>query len=323
MFFNSSKLLLTNTMMIGVIMVICSNNWFSMWMGMEITLLSFIPMLQNNNLLSEESMIKYFIIQSAASTLMLLSIFIMLIGVNMMNEMMLMTSMLIKVGSAPFHNWVLMIIETLNYYEMWTMLTIIKIPPLLVIYQTNITMLTIPIMMGMIMSSIACLNQTSMRKTIGYSSIYNMSMLIITINKFNILIIYMTIYSLMTGFLLNILSKLKIKFFNQMVFNEKPTTMKLNMWINMLSMGGFPPTMGFISKLLVIQLLLSNKNMVMIAIIIVTSMLVMMFYIRLAFTSMISITISMKWTGNMMNSYYSMIFNLMLPPIIITVTSIL
>nr|YP_009175378.1 NADH dehydrogenase subunit 2 [Drabescoides nuchalis]ALF99730.1 NADH dehydrogenase subunit 2 [Drabescoides nuchalis] len=322
MSFNSTKTLLTNTMMIGVIMTICSNNWFSMWMGLEITLMSFIPMLQNNNILSSESMIKYFIVQSVASTLMLLSIFIMLIGVSMMNQYLLMTAMLIKVGSAPFHNWVIMIIETINYYEMWIMLTIIKMPPLTILYQTNVNKLTFPIILGLILSSISCLNQTSMRKTIGFSSIYNMSMMILIVNKFNLLIIFMTIYSVMMGILVNFINKLKIKFVNQMIFNEKNVKLKLNLWINMLSMGGFPPLMGFFMKLLVIQMLL-QENITMTMVIMLTSMFVMMFYMRLAFTSMITIHSSMKWSKNKYNNYFTMIINIILFPILISLTEAL
>nr|YP_009917445.1 NADH dehydrogenase subunit 2 [Drabescus ineffectus]QLJ57893.1 NADH dehydrogenase subunit 2 [Drabescus ineffectus] len=322
MFINSTKLLLSNTMMIGVIMTICSNNWISMWMGLEITLMSFIPLMQTNKSMSAESMIKYFIIQSVASTLMLMMVLIMLIGVSMMNEMLLMISMLIKVGSAPFHNWVLMIIETLSYNQMWTMLTIIKIPPLLILYQININFLMMPIVIGMIISSLSCLNQTSLRKTLGYSSIYNISLMLITINKFYILMIFMSIYSIMLIMFVKITNSMKISFINQLIFNEKMTFTKINLWINMLSMGGFPPMMGFINKLLVIQLLFVNKNIMLVMLIILTSMLVMLFYMRLAFTSMMTNTMSMKWSKNSKSYLFVMIFNLASFPVLISMTSI-
>nr|UKE80339.1 NADH dehydrogenase subunit 2 [Melanetettix sp. n. XTW-2022a] len=323
MYFNSTKLLLTNTMMIGVIMTICSNNWFSMWMGLEISLLSFIPMMQTSKILSSESMIKYFIVQSVASTLMLLSISIMLIGVSMMNEFLLTTAMLIKIGSAPFHNWVLYIIETLNYYEMWIMLSIIKMPPLTIMYQTNTKFLMLPIILGMIISSISCLNQTSMRKTMGYSSVYNISLMLMTISKYNIMLIFMAIYTMMLAMVTNIMSKLKISFINQMVFNEKDLTMKINLWINMLSMGGFPPMMGFVSKILVIQMMISTNQPILILSIVLTSMLVMLFYMRIAFTSIMSVSISGKWMNNKMTSYYfNLILNLIPFPLMISLTSI-
>nr|YP_011018089.1 NADH dehydrogenase subunit 2 [Bhatia longiradiata]WQH58287.1 NADH dehydrogenase subunit 2 [Bhatia longiradiata] len=323
MLLNSTKLILTNTMMIGVIMTICSNNWFSMWMGLEISLISFIPLMQTSKNLSSQSMIKYFIVQSVASTLMLLSVMIMLIGVSMMETLLLMLAMLIKVGSAPFHNWVMMIIETMNYYEMWIMLTIIKLPPLTVMYQINSKMLMIPILLGMLISSISCLNQTSMRKTLGYSSIYNMSLMLLTLNKFNVMIMYMIIYSMMLAMLTNLLSKLKISFINQVVFNEKKSLMKIYIWINMLSMGGFPPLLGFFTKLFVIQIMISNNEMMITAIIVLTSMLVMLFYMRLAFTSMMSFSTSMKWSKNVTNMYFNMMLNLITFPLIVSMNSVI
>nr|YP_009917432.1 NADH dehydrogenase subunit 2 [Roxasellana stellata]QLJ57884.1 NADH dehydrogenase subunit 2 [Roxasellana stellata] len=321
MFLNSTKLILSNTMMIGVIMTICSNNWFSMWMGLEISLLSFIPMMQTNKILSSESMIKYFIIQSVASTLMLLSTIIMLIGVSMMNEMMLTISMLIKIGSAPFHNWVIFIIETMNYYEMWIMLTIIKMPPLTILFNNNHSNLMIPIVLGMIISSVSCLNQTSLKKTIGFSSIYNISLMLLTINKFNIMIVFMLIYAFMLGLLLSIINKMMIGFINQMILNEKTMFLKMNLWINMLSMGGFPPLMGFFNKLMILQTMINLNQIVVATIVVLTSMLVMLFYMRLTFTLMFTTSTTTKWMFNMKLSYFNLTMNFILFPSLIFLTS--
>nr|ATD12216.1 NADH dehydrogenase subunit 2 [Dryadomorpha sp. EMHAU-2015-Zz060407] len=325
MLFNSTKLVLTNTMMIGVIMVICSNNWMSMWMGLEMSMLSLIPMMQTNKLMSTESMIKYFIVQSIASTMMLLSILIMLIGVSMIKTSMLMiltSSMLIKIGSAPFHNWILMVIETLNYNEMWIMLTWIKIPPITILYQINTKFMTMPILLGMIYSSVSCLNQTSMRKTLGYSSIFNMALVLSAIENFNMIMIFMLLYTIMLWFMSKILETTKTNFINQMVFNEKQPIMKLNIWMNMLSMGGFPPMMGFFNKLMIMQMMIKNNQFMILLVLILTSMFVMMFYIRLAFTSMIVVSSCMKWVIYSKNQLFMLLFNFIVFPIMISMTMV-
>nr|YP_010431977.1 NADH dehydrogenase subunit 2 [Abrus daozhenensis]USS62512.1 NADH dehydrogenase subunit 2 [Abrus daozhenensis] len=313
MLINSTKLTLANTMMIGVIMTICSNNWISMWMGLEISMLSFLPFMVNKNKLSSESMVKYFIIQSVASTIFLLSVICMLIGVNMLNEMTLTISMLIKLGSAPFHMWVLMIIEMINYLPLFFLLTVLKIPPLSILYQINTKMLTIPIILSMFVSSISCLNQSSMRKTLGFSSIYNISLMMISINKFNVMMIYLMIYSTMMILLTNICMKMKINFINQMIFNEFSIWMKINMWINMLSMSGFPPLMGFSAKLMIIQTLINSNEFIMVIFLVVTSFLVMMFYMRLTFSSLMNLYSFKKWTLNKITPvFYLFSLNLML-----------
>nr|YP_010272355.1 NADH dehydrogenase subunit 2 [Phlogotettix cyclops]UKE80352.1 NADH dehydrogenase subunit 2 [Phlogotettix cyclops] len=323
MLFNSTKLLLTNTMMIGVIMTICSNNWISMWMGLEISLLSFIPFMQTDNQISSESMIKYFIMQSAASTMMLLSVVTMLVGGSMFDEIIMTVAMLIKIGSVPFHNWVIMIIESLSYYTIFTLLTILKIPPLSILYQTSSQMLNIPIMLSMVISSISCLNQSSVRKTLGYSSIYNMAMIMLVINSYCIMLVYLILYSITMIMLINMTKKLKINFINQMLINEHNMNIKINLWLNMLSMGGFPPLIGFIGKLLVIQMMILNNEVLLMVIMVLTSMLVIMFYMRMAFTSLMSISLSKKWMTNKTNSsYFIMLTNLTLTPLMISLSSI-
>nr|YP_010478346.1 NADH dehydrogenase subunit 2 [Nesophrosyne sp. 242 GMB-2012]UVI59790.1 NADH dehydrogenase subunit 2 [Nesophrosyne sp. 242 GMB-2012] len=320
MHFNSTKILLANTMMIGVIMVSCSNNWISMWMGMELVLMSFIPLMQNENSLSSEAMIKYFIVQSIASTMFLFSIAIMLVGDSMMtglNEIILTTSMLIKLGSAPFHNWVLMIIEPLSIFPLITMLTVIKLPPMIVMHQINTKFLTFPILLGMMISSVACLNQSSMRKTLGYSSIYNMSLMMILLSSIIETTMFLIIYSLMMIFLASSIKTMKINYINQMISNNFSNWMSMTFWINMLSMAGFPPLMGFFMKMMVIQKAINENQTLTMLVLVMTSMLVLLFYMRLTFTSMLTFNSFKKWMllTNPLNQFLFML-NILTTPIL-------
>nr|YP_010478384.1 NADH dehydrogenase subunit 2 [Nesophrosyne sp. 15 GMB-2012]UVI59828.1 NADH dehydrogenase subunit 2 [Nesophrosyne sp. 15 GMB-2012] len=320
MYFNSTKILLANTMMIGVIMVNCSNNWISMWMGLELVLMSFIPIMQNENLLSSEAMIKYFIVQSIASTMFLFSISIMLVGDSMMaelNEFFLTTSMLIKLGSAPFHSWVLMIVEPLSIFPLVSMLTIMKLPPMIVLHQVNTKFLTIPILLGMFISSVACLNQTSMRKTLGYSSIYNMSLMMIILPSMIETTLFLSIYTVMLILLGKMINIFKINYINQMISNNFNNWISLTLWLNMLSMAGFPPLMGFFMKIMVMQKAINENQMLMMISLMMTSMLVLLFYMRLTFTSMLTFNSFKKWML-LTNPYnqFMMMLNILASPIL-------
>nr|YP_010478242.1 NADH dehydrogenase subunit 2 [Nesophrosyne montium]UVI59686.1 NADH dehydrogenase subunit 2 [Nesophrosyne montium] len=318
--FNSTQILLGNTMMIGVIMVNCSNSWISMWMGLELVLLSFIPFMQNMNPLSSESMIKYFIVQSIASTLFLFSVSIMLVGDSTMeasNEMILTIAMLIKLGSVPFHNWVLMIIESMGIFPMTCMLTVMKIPPLLIMHQMNSKMLTIPILLGMIVSSVACLNQTSIRKTLAYSSIYNVSLMMMLLTNMIETLLFLMTYTFMLILLAKTIKIMKINFINQMITNNFNNWLKMMLWINMLSMAGFPPLMGFLIKIMVMQKMINENQSIMIFTLVVTSILVLMFYTRLTFTSIITFNSLKKWSIPTKNSNWFMFtMNILMTPIL-------
>nr|YP_010757413.1 NADH dehydrogenase subunit 2 [Aconurella sibirica]WEU77756.1 NADH dehydrogenase subunit 2 [Aconurella sibirica] len=321
MFFNSTKLMLSNTMMIGVIMTICSNNWVSMWMGMEISLISFIPLMNSNKInSSSESMIKYFIIQSISSTMLLFSVICMLIGVSMMNEIILTTAMMIKMGLVPFHNWVLLIIEHLEYSIVLILLTILKLPPISITYQINSKFLLMPIILSLIVSSICCVNQSSIRKTLTYSSIFNMSLMISSINKLSLIISFISVYSINMTFLVMLFSTMKMNFINQILFNEYSTWMKLNIWMNMLSMSGFPPTLGFVTKMMVIQEMVKINELILVTIMIMTSLLVLFFYTRLAFSSMMISYSFKKWEFLMKTNskYFMMMMSILMSPLILT-----
>nr|YP_010478268.1 NADH dehydrogenase subunit 2 [Nesophrosyne sp. 23 GMB-2012]UVI59712.1 NADH dehydrogenase subunit 2 [Nesophrosyne sp. 23 GMB-2012] len=320
MYFNSTKILLSNTMMIGVIMVNCSNNWISMWMGLELVLISFIPFMQNENQLSSEAMIKYFIVQSIASTMFLFSITIMLVGDSMMtalNEMILTTSMLIKLGSAPFHSWILMVIEPLSLFPLVCLLTLMKLPPLIVMHQINIKLLTIPILLGMIISSISCINQTSIRKTLGYSSIYNMSLMMIILPSMVETALFLMMYSIMIILLGKSIKTMKINYINQMIINDFNNWTKMTLWLNMLSMAGFPPLLGFFMKIMIMQKAVNENLSLVLTTLVLTSMLVMLFYTRLTFSSMMAFNSLKKWSLlNKPLSHFMFLMNIILPPIL-------
>nr|WRK21453.1 NADH dehydrogenase subunit 2 [Hecalus sp.] len=326
MFLNSTKIILTNSMMIGVIMTICSNNWISMWMGLEMSLLSFIPIMQNTkNINSSESMMTYFIVQSVASMIFMFSVIVMLIGVNMMNEMLLMLSMLIKLGVAPFHNWVMMIIEALNYITLFNMLTLLKVPPLFIISQTNTKYLTVPIIMSMMIGSILCINQCSLRKIIGFSSIFNISLMLVLIStNLNLTYYFLMIYSSMMLMLIMTTKNLKTSFISQLSMMDFNIWLKLNMWMNMLSIMGFPPFMGFTIKLMLIQSMIMNNQMILMSTMLITSMLTMTFYTRLAFTSMLCYFSTKKWNKMLKNKsmYFLILLNFTLTPMTMTMTTV-
>lgn len=320
---NSTKITLTNTMIIGVIITICSNNWISIWIGIEVTLLSFIPIIQSEVKTSSESIIKYFIVQRAASTIFLLGVIIILIGVNIIDETITLTALIIKIGLAPFHNWVISVIERIEYIRVMIILTVIKIPPLRILYQINTTILTIPIILRILISSIICINQSSIRKTLGYSSIYNNRIIVISINKYNILLTYLIIYSRILIMIIILLKNIKINFIRQIVFNEFNLLSKINIWVNILSIRGFPLTIGFIAKIIIIQMIIFQNNKLLLIIILVTSILVILFYIRITFTSIFLIVSNKKWINlNNKSKMFIMLINLISTPILMSTVMI-
>nr|AXS67633.1 NADH dehydrogenase subunit 2 [Cicadellidae gen. sp. 1 JCX-2018] len=307
--FNTTKILFSNTLVIGVTMVISSNNWFMMWCGMEITLMSTIPMMADNSkLLSAESSFKYFIVQSTASTLFILSIIIMLIGVNMMMyKTTIVMSMMMKTGIFPFHNWILSMIEGLTTKMTILMLSLLKIPPLTVMSYTKMN-LQLPMILSIIFSSIFILNQNSLKKIMTYSSILNTSMMILSINMNKIWLSYFIIYSTIITLMMFLMSKINITFMNQMIMNQFNMKTKMTMWISFLSLGGFPPLLGFYPKMMILEMLINNKMIILTMIVIISSLIMMFNYSRIVFTSILMNVNSQKYLISKTNQKDYMMF---------------
>nr|YP_010583090.1 NADH dehydrogenase subunit 2 [Hiratettix distanti]UGN61536.1 NADH dehydrogenase subunit 2 [Hiratettix distanti] len=278
---NSSTMLFILTMITGVIMSLSSNNWIMIWCGLEISLISFIPMMVSKSPISSESTMKYFIVQSISSSMLMLSLLIMIMKGDYNYDYMMMTSLLIKMGVSPFHNWVLTVLEGLQPIMVMFMLTINKIVPMMMISYLSTSIILI-VGVTIITGSVMGLNQSSLNKLIGYSSIFNMGFLIV-IAKYNMMwVCYITIYSIMLIMLLMLMKT--NKFMNQMIFSEMILP-KLYFWITLLSMGGMPPLMGFSIKYMVMMHLIELKMTTMVVFMTIMSLLVMFFYLRMTFLS--------------------------------------
>nr|WOR80641.1 NADH dehydrogenase subunit 2 [Luciola sp.] len=300
------KMTFMSILMVSTMISISAYTWLGMWMGLEINLLSIIPIIQNKNILSSESSIKYFITQALASTIIMMSIIMMMWKFNFssnlnMNSNLLMimnSSLLLKMGMAPVHFWFPEVLEGLNWNSCMLMLTWQKITPMmLLMYNTEFNMFFSSIIIsGVIISSIMSMNQISIRKIMAFSSINHMSwMMASMIMKKTVWILYFIIYSIIT---INICLMLKNVFYINQLFpmlNTSPS-MKMFFMLNFMSLSGIPPFLGFLPKWMVIQTLIEN-NMFMLTMIMIMFTLIMIYvYMRIAMTTLIMKTNQSNWS---------------------------
>nr|UER93858.1 NADH dehydrogenase subunit 2 [Membranacea stenoprocessa] len=303
--FNSSWFFFFFFLTLGVFISLSSNNWIVIWCGLEVGLISFIPLMLNKNYISSECVIKYFIIQSISSSLFMLSILFMLMNFNFNYEFILNVSLMMKMGVAPFHNWVLNVIDGLNYDSVFLLLTFIKIPPLFILSYLSLYM-TFFILFTLFFGSVLGLNQNSSRKIIGYSSIFNMGFILSCINFNYIWFFYITFYSLLLYMLIYFLWSMNFIYLNQMILNDYSPYFKFILFMILMSMGGVPPLLGFIIKLTVLEILLLFNFNFFCFIMIMFSLLVMFFYFRLTFLSVMIYSFMLK------NNIYLISFNFMI-----------
>nr|UZC78763.1 NADH dehydrogenase subunit 2 [Nephrotoma sp.] len=295
---NSSKLLFLITLISGTLITISSNSWLGAWMGLEINLLSFIPLMMNyNNLMSSEASLKYFLTQALASSVLLFSVILMLMSINnnwyysdfiMMYPLMINSCLLLKMGAAPFHFWFPGVMEGLNWMNGFILMTWQKIAPLMLIsYFIIPNLFKMIICLSILIGSIGGLNQTSLRKLMAFSSINHLGwMLAAMLSNENLWEFYFLIYSFLSMTILILFNSLKIFHINQSFFiiNNNPLIKFLTFTL-FLSLGGLPPFLGFIPKWLVIQYMTMNNDIMLMTFMVCLTLITLFYYIRICYSS--------------------------------------
>uniref|UniRef100_A0AB39A589 NADH-ubiquinone oxidoreductase chain 2 n=1 Tax=Sophonia unicolor TaxID=3237925 RepID=A0AB39A589_9HEMI len=319
---NCTIILFVFSMMVGIMVTLSSNSILMMWVGLELTMISFIPLMTVDDSSGGESSMKYFIIQSVSSCMLVMSILLMLM--LMITDYMMVMSLCIKVGLAPFHSWILSMVDGLSYLMTFMLLSIMKISPIFILSFTNFNFMLL-IMITLIIGSVSGLNQNSVRKLMSYSSIYNLGFVFSGVYLNSIWSVYLIVYSLILMVIIYLLMNLNVNYLNQFIFNGFNMKEKMNLWICMLSLGGMPPTLGFFNKIIIFETMIMYDEYVLLMVMLLSSLLVMFFYTRMSLISMMISSLCMKWNIYLSSntSYMLLVLNLLMFPLFILMKSII
>nr|YP_009825438.1 NADH dehydrogenase subunit 2 [Rachelia extrusa]QIU83253.1 NADH dehydrogenase subunit 2 [Rachelia extrusa] len=316
--FNSNKMFFFFFLIFSTLISISSNSWMGCWIGLEINLLSFIPLISNNNnLLASEASLKYFLTQSIASINFLFSILLKMIllknfEINFFLAILINSSMLMKMGSAPFHFWFPNIIEGLNWFNCFILMSWQKITPMILLsYYLNMNFIMLIMLINVIIGAIGGINQVSLRKLMAFSSINNLGWMLASILiSENLWMMYFLIYSFMISIMCFTFFFFNIYFINQLFIFNMNFLLKIFIFFNMLSLGGLPPFLGFFPKWIIINFLIFNKFYFISFIFIMMSLITLFFYIRITYNCILFNYLKLKWFKIMMknNFYFFFIF---------------
>lgn len=260
-------------------------------MGLEINLISFISLILTNKKCNTiEASIIYFIIQSFASIIFLVSILIYRIKIYLnffifkFSYKTIIAALLTKIGRSPFHFWLPLIIERLNWVRNYLIITWQKLGPLILIYNNlDQKFLITFVILSSITGALGGFNQTSIKKLIAFSSINQIRWLLISliISKF-LLKIYYLFY-----FYISFNALIIFNLFNLTSINQLYTSKFLNksiiifIFFNIFSIGGLPPFLGFLPKIIII---INLNNNIIIIILIVFTLITLYYYFRLIYS---------------------------------------
>nr|UZC33334.1 NADH dehydrogenase subunit 2 [Mastotermes darwiniensis] len=316
---NSTKILLMITLLGGVLISVSANSWFGAWMGLEINLLSFIPLMSNiNNIYTTEASLKYFLVQAMASSILLFLVMVMALADNLFSfewsiysSVAISTPLLLKMGAAPLHWWFPSVMEGLEWTECLLLMTVQKISPFILIsylLKMNLFLASI-IMTSVAIGSIGGINQTSLRKILTYSSINHTGWMLSAMSlSESMWLLYFSIYSLLTTTVISIIKPFKPSFINQLMMMKKEMVItKFLMFTSLLSLGGLPPFLGFMPKWVIIQEMTANKHYFLITFMVMGSLLTLYYYLRICYSSFLILHTELKWNKQFSsNQFYTL-----------------
>nr|YP_009003523.1 NADH dehydrogenase subunit 2 [Ichthyophis bombayensis]AGZ18996.1 NADH dehydrogenase subunit 2 [Ichthyophis bombayensis] len=291
--------IMLSSLAMGTMLVLSSSHWLLTWIGLEINTLAIIPLMnQQLHPRSTEATMKYFLTQATASALVLFSATMnaWMTGQWEIKELlptptnMITIALAMKLGLAPVHFWLPEVLQGVNLTTGLILMTWQKVAPMMMIYliynSINPSLLMTMAVLSAIIGGWGGLNQTQLRKIMAYSSIAHLGwMMAITTMSPNLMLLNFTIYLIMTSSMFLTMKYLKTTSINMlsMSWSNTPTMTAISS-LTLLSLGGLPPTSGFIPKWLILQELTKQYASTTATILAISSLLSLFFYLRLTYT---------------------------------------
>lgn len=106
---------------------------------------------------------------------------------------------------------------------------------------------------------------------------------------------YFSMYSFLNILICLIFIYFNIFYFNQLFFCNIKNILKLYLWLNLLSLGGLPPFLGFFPKWIILNFIILNNYIILRFILIIGRLIILFFYIRITYSSFLFNYLKLKW----------------------------
>lgn len=269
--------------------LISCNDWFMMWLRLEINIFRFLLIIRNKIRNRIDSRIKYFFIQGLGSRLLILSFYRQNIFESAINILVLRY----KMGAGPFYFWFPSVCRIISWGACFLLISIQKLIPLILISIYSSVIIWVIVVSRVTIGVLGIINQVRIKRLLAYSSIHHIGWMLICNCVYDyIWVSYLLIYSIIILRIIVILSKyegLNFNFINKV--NEKYILM-----LGLLSIGGVPPMLGFFLKWWVFYYI-KDIDFFFIIFLIVMSIFILYYYIRIVFLVLYGEITEVSWTG--------------------------
>ena len=243
---------------------------------MEINLLGFIILLLNKN--RNEPALKYFVVQSLGSVILISRSAITENFSLKSLQLLLSLAIFLKLGIAPLHYWLILMVESFDKLQIILILTWQKLAPLYLLFSLPSNKLTYTfIVTSLIVGACCSINELRIYLLITYSSINHAGWLLLTaLSNELIRLMYITVYTIIIVTVILPLSKKQSQ--SLWLLNNN---IKYIVFLNLLSLAGLPPFSGFILKWILLSEIYFFTNLIINMTLVITRIILLYFYLRL------------------------------------------
>nr|UYX79155.1 NADH dehydrogenase subunit 2 [Oliva sericea] len=308
----------------GTLLSISSIHWLGIWAGLEINLIGFLPMLVYQKSTSEsESAVKYFIIQALGSSFIMFGSLLMfsmsftwdmgsgVISTSNFGLVVMLSGLCVKLGLFPFHYWLPSVMAGLPWITCLLLATWQKFAPLflmlclLELSQSGYFTFVICFVSAgsSLIGGIGGINQTQIRALLAYSSIGHLGwMAFAALNSEWSMKTYLVIYIMVSISMFMSLWYSDSGIMKNINNLKNSGSLQLSVILLLLSLGGLPPLLGFVSKWLVILSGASGPWVPTIFLLVLGSLMSLFYYLTLFFSIFL---MSFKKSGLSVKSLHS------------------
>nr|YP_010273950.1 NADH dehydrogenase subunit 2 [Bulinus nasutus]QYJ56653.1 NADH dehydrogenase subunit 2 [Bulinus nasutus] len=275
---NSSNILFLMLVILSPIISLSSSDWMIAWAGMEIGMIGVFPLLMYNSSSSKEASMKYFLIQSLASSLILIGGMLFFCFFIYKSLIMFCLGLSLKIGFFPGQFWIPSLMDSLSWNSNFLILGPLKIAPLgfLSLIMVNNIIVNLILLLGVmsaVLGSIMGMNQTKIRGMLGSSSISHTGWMMVSM-----------VYGFLWGYFFSYMIILMFSLYS--LYNMDSFLAS----INLLSISGLPPFLMFVAKFKVVYFLILSNKFCLLFFLILSSVFSLTFYLKFYYSYLLMVT---------------------------------
>uniref|UniRef100_A0AAU6QCH7 NADH-ubiquinone oxidoreductase chain 2 n=1 Tax=Aspidophiura sp. TaxID=3135528 RepID=A0AAU6QCH7_9ECHI len=288
----------TIVLVAAIIISQISSHWIVVWIILGLSSISMIPIISRNTTpRAVEASVKYFIFQALASAILLGGILVRYINIGTFGTegiyttvegVFILLALVIKIGLFPAHFWFIDVVSGLQFYQCFYVIVISKLIPLIFIINISTEFLSNAYLIvgcsSVLIGSVLGTSQVQTRKIMAFSSVAHLGWIVIIIPYTNYIVplLLFSCYIVVIGLALEQCNNMSLYSIGN-ARKQSQSSEVLLFLISLISLGAFPPTIGFLYKWIMFIIIIKEGLFMVAAFLIIMSVISLYFYLNLAF----------------------------------------